>query len=155
MGWIFSAFFVASLVHMGEEYFYPGGFMDFMKRMNPAFAAHVTVPMAIIVNGLQLVLCIVVMIIEEKALTFSMSVAGLLFLNGLIHVGGCTRNKGYAPGVISAVLLYLPLSVFSYYHYITAGQLSWNGVIVSGVLAILFQLVPIAYFGLAILLKRE
>ena len=39
MNWIFGAFLGASLFHMGEEYFYPGGFMGFMKRLNPKFSA--------------------------------------------------------------------------------------------------------------------
>lgn len=52
--WILIAFLAASLLHMGEEYFYPGGFMDIMKRLNLRFAPLITVPMAVIINSLQL-----------------------------------------------------------------------------------------------------
>jgi hypothetical protein len=94
MDWIFSAFFGVSLAHMAEEYFFPGGFMDFMKRLNPKFAPLVTKKMAVVVNSLQLILCIVVMAIGKKAIVFSMSVAALLFINGLVHIGGCIKTKG-------------------------------------------------------------
>jgi hypothetical protein len=57
MEWIFGAFLIASVLHMGEEYFYPGGFMDIMKRINPKFAPLVTAPIPVIINGLQLLLC--------------------------------------------------------------------------------------------------
>jgi len=72
MEWIFSAFLVVSIIHMGEEYFYPGGFMDAMKRLSPRLAPFVDAPMAIIVNGLQLLLCIAAIVMGQKALVFSM-----------------------------------------------------------------------------------
>ncbi len=55
--WIFWAFLGASVLHMTEEYFWPGGFMQLLKRMNPRFAPLVTVRMAVILNGMQLLLC--------------------------------------------------------------------------------------------------
>jgi hypothetical protein len=149
MEWIFSAFLVVSMIHMGEEYFYPGGFMDIMKRLHPRFAPLVTVPMAVIINGLQLLLCLVAIAVGKNALVFSMSVAGLLFINGLMHIIGCVRIKGYVPGVITGGLLYIPLSVYAYDLFISSGQLTLNGVIVTGVLGILYQAVPISYFVLA------
>ena len=149
MEWIFIAFLVVSMIHMGEEYFYPGGFMDVMKRLSPKFAPLVTVPMAVIINGLQLLLCFVAIATGKSALAFSMSVAALLFINGLMHIIGCVRVKGYAPGVISGVALYIPLSAYAYYLSISSGQLTLNGVIVTAVLGLLYQAVPIGYFVLA------
>ena len=148
MEWVFVAFLVVSVIHMGEEYFYPGGFMDVMKRLNPRFAPLVTMPMAVIVNGLQLLLCIVAIAIGENALAFSMSVAGLLFINSLTHITGCIRVKGYVPGVITGVLLYMPFSVYAYYLFITSGQLTLNEAILTGALGFLYQAVPISYFVL-------
>ncbi len=149
MDWIFGAFFGASLLHMGEEYFFPGGFMNFMKRLNPKFAPLVTKKMAIIVNGLQLLLCLLVIIIGRRALVFSMSLAALLFINGLIHIGGCFKAKGYAPGIITAIALYLPLSAYAYWHFTGSGQLTLIGVIFTVFLGLLFQTVPLGYFVLA------
>ena len=149
MEWVFRAFLLASVIHMVEEYFYPGGFLDVMRRLNPKFAPLVTVPMAIIINGLQLLLCTVAIAVGKTVLVFSMSVAGLLFINGLMHIMGCVRVRGYTPGVITGVLLYMPLSVYAYYLFIRSGQLTLNGVIVTGALGLLYQAVPIGYFVLA------
>lgn len=154
MEWIFIAFLAASMIHMGEEYFYPGGFMEVMKRLSPKLAPLVTVPMAVIINGLQLLLCFVAIAIGKNALAFSMSVAALLFINGLMHIMGCVRVKGYAPGVITGVLLYMPLSVYGYYLSISSGQLTLNGVIVTAVLGLLYQAVPISYLVLASAIRR-
>ncbi len=148
MEWIFTAFLVVSIIHLGEEYFYPGGFMDVMKRLSPKFAPLVNVPMAVIINGLQLLLCIAAIVIGKKALIFSMSIAGLLFINGWMHIMGCVRTKGYAPGVITGVLFYVPLSVYAYYLLIHSGQLTLNGVIASGILGLFYQAIPISYLVL-------
>ena len=154
MGWIFGAFVVISVMHMCEEYFYPGGFMDILRRLNPQFAPSITVPMAVIFNGLQLLLCIGAIVIGKRALTFSMSIAGLLFTNGLMHIIGCLRIKRYAPGVVTGVLLYIPLSLYAYYIVISSGLLTPNRVIVTVALGLLYQTVPISYLALAKVIRR-
>lgn len=154
MAWVFGAFLAASMIHMGEEYLYPGGFMDLMKRLNPRFAPLVTAPMAVIINGLQLLLCVVAIAVGEDDLAFSMSVAGLLFINGLVHILGCIRTKGYAPGVITGALLYVPLSSYAYYVFVSSGQLAPRGVIVTSLLGLLYQAVPVGYLVLTSAVRR-
>lgn len=154
MDWVFAAFFGASILHMTEEYFYPGGFMDVMKRLNPRFAPFVTVPMSVVINGLQLVLCILAIVVGSKFLIFSMSVAGLLFLNALVHILGCIRVRGYAPGVITGLLLYLPLSTYAYYLFITSGQLTPSQLLATGLLGLMYQAVPLGYLVLASAVKQ-
>lgn len=154
MDWIFVAFLVVSMLHMIEEYFYPGGFMDVMKRLNPRFAPLVTAPMAIVINGLQLLLCFIAILVGRSLLAFSMSVAALLFINAFAHIMGSLRAKGYAPGVITGVLLYLPLSIYAYYLFVSSGQLTPSEVIATGVLGLVYQAVPIGYFAVATALRR-
>jgi len=73
--------------------------MEVMKRMNPAFAPFVNVPMAIVINGLQLLLCVIVLFVGVSNLAFSLSAAALLFINGLMHLGSAVRLKGYTPAL--------------------------------------------------------
>ncbi len=155
MEWIFSAFLVVSMIHMGEEYFYPGGFMDVMKRLNPRFAPAVSVPMAVVINGLQLVLCAVAAVARETAPVLSMSVGGLLLINGIIHIMACIRVRRYVPGVISGVLLYIPLSAYGYILSIGSGALSVSQAILTGVLGLLYQVVPVGYLAVASQLGRK
>ena len=149
MDWIFGGFLAASILHMGEEYFYPGGFMDLMKSLNPRFARFVTVRMAIIFNGLQLVLCVFVIVVGNKLPVFSMSIAGLLFINALIQIGACVRTQGYAPGVMTGVFLYLPLSIFAYALFIGSSRLTLGDIILTGFLGLLYQALPIGYMAVA------
>ena len=50
-----------------------GGFMDVMKGFNPKFAPFVTPRLAVIINGLQLVLCVIAMVVAKNLPVFSMS----------------------------------------------------------------------------------
>lgn len=154
MDWIFGASLVVSMIHMVEEYFYPGGFMDVMKRLNPRFAPLVTAPMAIVINGPQLLLCVIAILVGRNLLVFSMSVAALLFINAFAHIIGSLIAKEYAPGVITGVLFYLPLSIYAYYAFISSGQLTPGEVIVTGILGLVYQAVPIGYFVVATTLRQ-
>ena len=149
MSWILVAFLVASLLHMTEEYFFPGGFMQMMRRLNPRFASFVTTPMAIVFNGLQIVLCVVALAVGKGQPLVGLSVAGLILVNGLVHIGVCVRVNGYAPGVITGMLLYLPLSACAYIGALTKEGVSVVGALITIVLGSVFQLLPVAYLSAA------
>jgi len=155
MKWIFITFFVASILHFVEEYFYPGGFMHFVGRLNPGFAPHLTVSSALSINGLQLLLCVIVIWVGASNLEFSMSLAALLFLNGMMHIVGCLRIRGYAPGVVTGTMLYLPLSAYAYYTAIHSHQLNLRGAVASVALGLVYQAVPIVWFVLASMHRRS
>jgi hypothetical protein len=152
--WIFSAFLGVSLIHMGEEFFYPGGFMETIKRLNPKFAPSITKPMAVIINSMQLLVCIIIIVVGKKVLVFGMSIAALLFINGLVHILACIKVKGYAPGILTGVLLYLPLSSYAYYLFTSSGLQTANEVVITGVLGLLYQALPMGYFVLTNAMRR-
>ena len=154
MNWIFYTFVAAGVLHVLEEYFYPGGFPDFMKRMSPSFAPFITTSFAIVINGLFLVLCILGAIVGRDALVFSLSIASLLVSNGLIHLMGSLRARRYAPGLITGVLLYIPLGIMAYSFFLNSGELSESQAIISVLLGLAYQIVPVGYLGLASVLKR-
>jgi hypothetical protein len=154
MNWIFSAFVVAAVIHVLEEYAYPGGFSDWMRSLNPRFAPWITARFAVIINGLFLLLCVMGAMVASKGLVFSLSVASLLFFNGLIHLAGTIKAKRYAPGVISGVLLYMPLSLYAFYLFASAGRLTLAGSAIAGLVGVLYQAVPIGYLGLSSRARR-
>jgi len=154
MNWIFSAFVGAAIIHVFEEYAYPGGFSDWMRSLNPRFAPWITARFAVIINGLFLLLCVMGAMVASKGLVFSLSVASLLFFNGLIHLAGAIRAKRYAPGVVSSVLLYVPLSLYAFYLFASAGRLTLAGSVIVGLVGVLYQAVPIGYLGLSSMVRR-
>lgn len=155
MDWIFAAFLGAAGLHVFEEYFYPGGFPDFMKRNSPAFAAFITKDFAILVNGVFLALCALGAILGSDAPIFSLSIASLLVSNGLIHLVGSLRARRYAPGLASGLLLYIPLGITAYALRLSSGQVSGMQVFLSVLLGLAYQAVPIGYLRLASLMRRN
>jgi len=125
-----------------------------MKRLNPQFAPFVTVPMAVVFNGLQIVLCVLAIGTGPRLPLVGMSVAGLLLVNGLIHVGSCVRAGRYAPGVLTGLSLYLPLSTYAYLVALTDGTQPIGNLLVTIALGMVFQLLPVGYLSAASRLRR-
>jgi hypothetical protein len=155
MNWIFWAMPGAAVIHVIEEFFYPGGFIDVMRRMNPKLAGFVTTPFAIIINGAFLVLCVLGAIVGTAVPVFSLSVAALIGLNGLIHLIGTLKTRRYVPGLISGILLYVPIAVYLYREFILSGQFTLLQGILSGVFGLLYQAVPIGYLTIAARLTKH
>lgn len=97
----------AFAIHVAEEW--SAGFPEWV-------AAIVSRPMPagafLIINGIAMFL----MIVGVRAATRSeergwiaVTIATIALVNTLSHLAGALLTRGYAPGVISAVVLYLPL----------------------------------------------
>ena len=155
MNWIFVLFLIASILHVFEEYIYPGGFAAQMKKLNPKFAPMVTLSAIVIINGLQLLLCVIVTFVGKSNLSFSLSIASLLFINGIIHIVATIRKRGYAPGVITGVIIYLPLSIYAFHFFLSSGELHLQQFTISALLGAVYQIVPLIYFVVALKLKRN
>jgi hypothetical protein len=136
---VFWLILVASVVHVLEEYF--GGFVDMMQKYGPIRA--ISKSLFVAVNAVFIFLCILAVVINASIPTYSLSIAALIFINSFIHIGGAVRVKGYAAGLVSAVFLYIPLSVYAYVLYVQAGLLN------PGVFFLSFAL-GVGWMGLAV-----
>ena len=155
MRWIFWAILGAAALHVVEEYFFPGGFMEAMRGFQPKYARFITTRFALIINGLFLILCLAGVLVSGSAPTFSLSVAAVAGLNGLIHIGAAVRSRGYAPGVVTGVVLYLPLAAFAFILAGRSGNLSLRSGLTAILLGLAFQAVPLAYLGLSRLFRKD
>jgi hypothetical protein len=102
--WLFIPAFV---LHVGEEWF--GGFPDWIGsvvgRSLPAAAFF-------IINGVALVLLVAGLraaIRAEKYGWIAVAVATIVLVNTLAHAAGAALTASYSPGLISAVIVYVPL----------------------------------------------
>jgi hypothetical protein len=149
MNWVFYALFGAALLHVVEEYAFPGGFPDFMRKMAGRFASSVNTAFALIINGLFLILCLAGALFSAQAPLFSLSVAGLCGINGLSHLAGTLRTRRYVPGLATGLLLYLPLAIWAYAAYFWAGLATPRQAAGTILVGLAFQFVPVVYLGLA------
>lgn len=124
--WIFIALLFAAVIHILEEYIFPGGFANGLQKLLPKSVRLFTPGFHIIVNALLLALCIASLLIGQTNLVLSLSVFSLVFVNAILHIRGSIVTKGYYPGMISGTLVYIPLSVYAYWYFISNGQITWQ-----------------------------
>lgn len=143
MEWIFVVILAVSIIHVIEEYF--GGFLDQMKQSAPErFASSIDLSKFVSVNLTFLVMCFIAVIVGSASLIYSLSVAAILFINVFAHVAGAIRLKGYSAGLISALLLYLPVSIYAYYYYWNKGALTQIDFFLSLLLGVFWMLLLLA-----------
>lgn len=104
--------FAAAVLHITEEFFLPGGFMNWVKKNVPRLADRFTVKLAVIVNGLFLLLCLSAVFLGGRYPLFALSIAGLVLVNGTAHLISCIAKRSYSPGLITSLLFYIPLPVY-------------------------------------------
>jgi hypothetical protein len=104
--------FASAILHVIEEFFYPGGFLKFAKKNAYRIANRITVRMAVIVNGLFFLLCTAGVFFGGRFPMFALSIAGLILVNGTAHLISSIVKRSYTPGLITSIVFYIPLSVY-------------------------------------------
>jgi hypothetical protein len=110
---------IAVILHLTEEFLWPGGFGDWYRWYRPARAASVTTGFLIRINAL-----FVAMAFVAGALGFSLNgvalwlvVASIAAWNGAFHLWATIRGRRYSPGLVTGCLVYIPLSIFGFYYF--------------------------------------
>jgi hypothetical protein len=104
--WLFPP---AYLAHLAEELWAGPGFPEWFAAIAGAslplraFAAINAVAFALLIAGIR------VAVKRECAGWIAIAVATIVFLNALLHVAGSVLTGTYSPGLITGVILYLPL----------------------------------------------
>ena len=104
---------VAAVLHVVEEWLWPGGFLSWLRQF-AGFAQGLSRRLAVGVNVAFLAFMLAAALVADTNPRFSLSAASLCFTNGLLHVVGTARTKRYSPGLVTGALLYLPLAVAAY-----------------------------------------
>ncbi len=147
MSWIFYALAGAAVLHVVEEYGFPGGFMNFMRGMAGRFGRFVTVRFSILANGIFIILAILGALVSSRAPLFSLAIAGLCGINGLSHLAGTLRIRRYVPGLATGLVLYLPLAGLAYTGCLRAGLVTPSQAAGTLAAGMLLQLAPLVYLG--------
>jgi Protein of unknown function with HXXEE motif len=145
----------ASVIHVTEEYLWPGGFLDAMRETAPRFAFAVNAPVAVVINAMFVGGVIAAALVGSRAPVFALSAAALIAVNGWGHAAGTLRGRRYIPGALSGLLLSQPVAVLAYLEFGRAGLLSAIVVMASLFLGVAYHVVPLGYFGIRWLARRR
>jgi len=142
MNWLYWAPFGAASLHIVEEFVYPGGFAEWDRRYRPGIRQSITPRFHVIVNGLLLVSCYDVWALRSSPWGPGvwLAVTTLLFANAVWHVVGTRASRAYSPGVVTGVLLYVPLTVLGYGYFLRTGLASVPTAVVAFLIGVSYQL---------------
>ncbi len=142
MNWIRWAPLAAASLHIVEEFVWPGGFAAWDRAYRPAFASTITPRFHIIINGLLLILCYDAGQLgpTPTGVALWLTVSALLAGNAIWHLVGAYKTRRYSPGMVTGLLLYLPLMVWGYVSFLHAGLASYATAIVAFVVGASYTL---------------
>lgn len=142
MSWLWWAPLGAAALHIVEEFVWPGGFAAWDRTYRPEIAASITTRLHVIVNAALLYLCFAVAVAGQPdgVLTLGgtrmrsvphawapaawIGLAALLASNTAFHIAGAMKTRRYSPGIVTGIVLYLPLAVCGYWYFLSTGQIS-------------------------------
>lgn len=123
-----------AVLHMFEEFVWPGGFAAWYRSYRPYVAASLTPRFLIVMNAILLAASFLLGWMGpswSRGLSLWLILAALLAANAIFHLRGVWTLRRYSPGVVTAVLLYLPLCLWGYWYFIATGRASWLFAIIS------------------------
>jgi hypothetical protein len=137
----------ASCAHVVEEYFWPGGFLESAKEVAPEAFEHASLPI-IGVNSSMVIGCILGALIRRRRQVLGLSMASLLFENAMIHGLGSIRMKGYMPGLVTGLVLYVPLSLRAFASYRSSPEYRRTTAVAAAVLGTALHAIPFVSFAI-------
>jgi Protein of unknown function with HXXEE motif len=126
MHWIAWTPLAAAVVHIAEEFVWPGGFAGWDRQYRPQLRRTITPRFHVIINGLLLVACYDVgtLGLTRVGVAAWLTVMALLFSNAIWHILGAFRTRSYSPGMVTGVALYMPLAFYGFGRFVADGQAS-------------------------------
>ncbi|HKR60887.1 MAG TPA: HXXEE domain-containing protein [Pyrinomonadaceae bacterium] len=119
---------IAASVHIFEEFVFPGGFKAWWCAYKPGIAPSVSNNFLIVINAIliafSILVAVAVQVPKGNGIAAWLTLAALLFSNAIFHIIGAVQTKRYSPGMISGIVLYIPLAVYGFIHFLANGQAS-------------------------------
>ena len=129
MSFVFWLPALCGTLHVTEEFFWPGGFPEWFRAYRPENRLSFTRGFAIAINGLMLAVAGVLGWMGpewSRGLSMWLILATILGANAFLHIIGTWRTRRYSPGLITGVLLNLPLCIWGFWHFLGNGDASFQ-----------------------------
>lgn len=117
---------LAVVAHLIEEFAWPGGFPDWYRRYRPERAASLTTRFLVTINAVNVAIALLPPLMgpSPRGYAWWMMVAAIAAANGVFHLWATATRREYSPGVITGMLLYVPLAVLGVVELIPTHKVS-------------------------------
>lgn len=145
--WVFWIMLIGWVAHGAEELFAAGGFL---RNYNEYLAKIGRAPKSL--QWLYSVMffwatpgVILAVVLGSRVLIYSLGTMLGLFINAIAHLALILLSKKYSSGTLSGVLIIIPLTIYSYWLFISSGQLDLTGALWTILVASIISLPTIPY----------
>ena len=143
---------VAALIHIFEEFVFPGGFKEWWTTYQPDIKASVSDRYLVIINGLLVLFSVNVALAVRSprgnGVAAWLALAALLAGNAVFHIVAAIQTRRYSPGLVSGIILYLPLAIYGYIFFLRSGR-------ASGTVALIAAMVGGSYYFISLANHRR
>jgi Protein of unknown function with HXXEE motif len=119
---------IAAVIHIFEEFVFPGGFKAWWCAYRPDIAASVTNRFLVVINVVLVLfsanVALAAQVRRGNGVAAWLALAALLAENAVFHIVGAIQTRRYSPGMISGILLYIPLALYGYAYFLRVGRVT-------------------------------
>ena len=129
--WLRWVLLPAACVHIFEEFVFPGGFPAWFRGYRPD-PSRITRRFLVLINAALLLVCLNVGLVghDPAGVPFWLVISALLCANGCWHAWASYKTRTYSPGVITGLMIYVPLAIYGYLKVVGSGAASvWTALI--------------------------
>ena len=126
-----------AIIHVAEEFFL--GWLFWIRQ----FTKGITRTQFFVWNSAFILLCLAGLFYSSA--TFRLSIASLLLINAIVHLIPTLIRRQYSSGLISALLLYIPIGYYYYFSAIHHTLANNYQILVSIPLGALWMSLPFLY----------
>ncbi|MGG5316859.1 HXXEE domain-containing protein [Enterococcus sp. AZ072] len=131
------------LLHCLEEFYFPGGFIEWYRGFRPSLSAQK--PQYYL--KVNIIAFIIVSIISISVFFFETSYNSFLIASTFLasnafftHILGTIKTRKYSPGLITGTFLYIPICLLGFFFSLYRGTLLTSDLIADLVLGSLYEL---------------
>jgi hypothetical protein len=139
---------VAVLIHIFEEFAFPGGFKAWWCAYYPEIASSLTDRFLVVINVVLVLFSATVALAAQaprgNGVAAWRTLAALLAGNTVFHIWGAIQTRRYSPGMLSGIALYIPLAVYGYRYFLRSGRASVGTALIAAVLGSSYYFISMA-----------
>ena len=134
---------ISVLLHITEEFIFPGGFIDWDREYRPGINESGHLRFLIIINILLFAICFnpILSGLTSEGIEWWLSIVSILFVNSYFHIKGAIILKKYSPGVITSIIIYIPLTIYGYWYFLSTNKVPLTTVILCFLVGFIYQLI--------------
>lgn len=128
---------IAVMLHVTEEFLFPGGFTEWYARLVPPKTSQGNETGFLVwINTLMMCACAFSLYYGDSIHGYSIWYynAAIAAANACFHIWGVFKLRSYSPGVVTGILLYIPLFALGTIELVGSGELPvYRAIIAVGV----------------------